>query len=111
MIYTFATRKELNRLLCKALPGYNYTEEKIGVPHMRMDRLPDDAVMVEHAHTLELYAYNYWEAHRNPIPVFITIGCGADRFVDVNYVSHRSEKSLALAGEYIPKRSYMWCNL
>lgn len=104
MIYTFQKRKELNRMLREALPHYTYTEDREGVPRMRMNRMPTQAEPVDSAHSLELMAYRYWEQHRQPMPVFIspskcmTAGRGC---IDVNYVYHRSDKSLELAGKYI----------
>lgn len=104
MIYTFQKRKELNKLLREALPDYGYTEDREGVPRMRMDRLPVQAEPVDNTHSLELMAYRYWERCRKPMPVFLTPKTrmtGENECIDVNYVSHRSDKSLALAGKYI----------
>lgn len=103
MIYTFQKRKELNKLLREALPHYSYTEHREGVPRMRMDRLPSQAEPVESVHSLELMAYRYWEQFRQPMPVFLKpkSRTAADFDIDVNYVSHRSDRSLELAGKYI----------
>ena len=68
MIYTYQKRKELNKLFREAYPSYSYTEDKEGVPRMRMDRLPATAEPVGNLHTLELMAYRYWEEHRQPMP-------------------------------------------
>lgn len=104
MIYTFQKRRELNKLLREMLPHYSYTEDKEGVPRMRMDRLPPQAERVDNAHSLELMAYRYWEQYRQPMPVFLTsksCAAGEDGSIDVNYISHRSDKSLELAGKHI----------
>ena len=101
MIYTFSRRKELNKQLREELSGYRYEEDRQGVPRMRMDRIPAGAEQPMDTHALELMAYRYWEAHRRPMPVFLDMGEG---FVEVNYVFHRSDKSLEEADKYIRKR-------
>ena len=105
MIYTYQKRKELNKLFRETYPSYSYTEDKEGVPRMRMERLPATAEPVGNLHTLELMAYRYWEEHRQPMPVLLTppkrSASGEVGPVDVNYVSHRSDKSMELAARYI----------
>lgn len=103
MIYTFQKRKELNKKLREALPGYGYTEDREGVPRMRIDRLPTGAERVGDMHSLELMAYHYWEQHRLPMPVFVSLRVKTiqGEELDVNYVSHRSAGSMNTAGRYI----------
>lgn len=101
MIYTFSKRKELNRRLREDLPDYQYQEDRQGVPRMRMQCLPHGAEQMMDAHELELTAFRYWEAHQNPMPVFLDMGDGE---VEVNYVFHRSDKSMEEASKYIARR-------
>lgn len=108
MIFTFERRKKLNRLLREQLPGYRFEEDKEGVPRMRINRLPAGAAVVDNTHTLTLMAYRYREELRMPIPVFLVIGQGRDRTVEVNYFDHRSPISLREAAKYTSeKRLYV----
>ena len=101
MIYTYSKRRELNKRLREELVGYRYEEDKQGVPRMRMECLPLGVEQPMDTHALELMAYRYWETHQRPMPVFLDMGEGA---VEVNYVFHRSDKSLEEASKYIGKR-------
>lgn len=101
MIYTFSKRRELNKRLREQLPDYHYEEDKQGVPRMRMERLPRGAEKPEDTHTLELMAYRYWETHQSPMPVFLDMGDGG---VEVNFVFHRSDRSMEEAARYIARR-------
>lgn len=101
MIFTFEKRKKLNKALRQSLPGYRYEEEKAGVPRMRINRIPAGAEPADNTYGLRLMAYEYWQRHRQPLPVFIVIGSGQEQWVEVNYFDYDSPQALQTAGRYV----------
>ena len=103
MVYTFAKRKELNEMTERRYPEVSFQWQRDGLPRMHCALRPKNTEEIQSAKALEVYAYRYWTQYRKPLPVFVTMmptKCGVE-YYDVNYVSHLSPQSMAIAARYV----------
>lgn len=87
----------------KRYPEVPFQCQRDGLPRMHCTLRPKNTEEIQSVKALEVYAYRYWTLYHRPMPVFIAMIPANDgtRYYDVNYVSHLSPYSMAIAARYV----------